>query len=231
LKAYLYREDCAPVLKTALPILDAIWSKQDGRPSSLPVAHSGSAELPDDIKKSLALANGRLKALNLAPLSADGAWTSSTWINGVHFTTRRKHKRDSAVFFRSLIDQSLIPGHIEFIRTSTQGQDWLVLRKLKSLPQRRQDDPFWDYPEFGAELRPTETSDELEVVPISQPIYHSISQPWAKGVIVVKCLNRVSSFPTAVLPLNDNEGILRSTSTTRGAYFHSTASLLGYSVH
>ena len=208
LKAYLYREDCVPVLKVALPVLDALWTKQDGRPSISQTARPGSAEISDDIKKALASANVRLNSLNTPPLFADGAWTPSIWINGIQITTRRKNKSNSAVFFHSLFDQSLVPGHVEFIRTGTQGQDWLVCRRFKSLPVR-QDDPFRDYPEFGAELRSTETSDEFEIIPATQPVFHSISQPWAKGVVVIKCLNRVSPFLSVVTQLlSQNEGFL-----------------------
>ena len=194
LKAYLYREDCVPVLKVTLPVLDAVWTKQDGGPSTSQTARPGSAEVPDDIKQALVSANVRLNSLNIPPLFADGVWAPSIWINGAQITTRRKNKSNSAVFFHSLLDQSLVPGHVEFIRTGSQGQDWLVLRRFKSLLKHRLDDPFRDYPEFGAELRSTETSDELEIIPTTQSVFHSISQPWAKGVMVMKCLNRVSPF-------------------------------------
>lgn len=195
LKAYLHREDCAPVLKMSLPILNPVLQKQEFQNAShdstcLPPVDKKDM-LSSETRAALTRANEQLSRLQRSLLAEESRRVESLVINGLHFTTRSHLVRNSAVLFRPLNSQALVPGYIDSIRVCKSGEHWVSVRRLLGLSPPLPTNPFNLYPEFGAELWSDKLSPSIEVIPVSQPMYHCASQPWSKGVLVVKCLNRV----------------------------------------
>ena len=196
LKAYLHREDCAPVLKMSLSILDPVLQKQEFQNER----YDSTWVSPVDKKDALSSethaafmhANQQLHKLQQPLLLEESRRVEGLVINGLRFTSRSHLARDSAVLFQPLDSQALVPGYVDSIRVCKSGEHWVTVRRLLPLSTPLPTNPFNEYPEFGAEFSSDKLSSSVEVIPISQPIYHCASQPWSKGVLVVKCLNRVS---------------------------------------
>ena len=146
--------------------------------------------LSSEAHTALTLANQHLRKLQRDLLAEESQTVEKLVINGFQFTSHCQLVHDSTVFFQPLDSHILVPGFIDSIRVCEEGEDWLVVRRLLPVPTSLViANPFNGYPEFGAEIWSDKPSLSIEVVPVSQPVYHSISQPWSKGALVVKCLN------------------------------------------
>lgn len=184
----------------SLPILDPVLQKkeiQNENHGGIHISHVNRKQdiLSSDAQAALTIANRHFHKLQRPLLAEESRSVESLMINDFRFTTFRQLVHDSAVFFQPLDSQTLVPGYVDSIRVCEKGEDWLIVRRLLPLSKSLATaNPFHEYPEFGAELWSDKPSSSIEVVPVSQMVYHRISQPWSKGALVVKCLNRVSYF-------------------------------------
>jgi hypothetical protein len=116
----------------------------------------------------------------------------------ISFTTRAESNRDCNVFFRSVVDDIVAPGVIQYIVSvpsrSKMGEMILffVIEWFAPLPDDVSSGVFSHHMAFGASLWSSKMSPVLEAVPTDHIICHAIFRPWVKGAILFKALNRVS---------------------------------------
>ena len=138
LKAYLYREDCAPILKIGLSILDPVLQKQEIQNGSHEgnVSHANGKQslLSSEAHTALTLANQHLCKLQWDLLAEESRTVEKLVINGFRFMSYRQLVCDSAIFFQPLNSHILVPGFIDLIRVCEEGEDWLVVWQLLPVP-------------------------------------------------------------------------------------------------
>jgi hypothetical protein len=121
-------------------------------------------------------------------------------IRGRTYVNHRASRKDCNIFFQPKGSHQLIPGIIEEIFAvpipCTQGyytyDFYLAIKRLLPLERPPLGDPLSQFPDFGAALWSDKLANHLEVIDTKQHIHHSIRQPWADGIVVVKPLDRVS---------------------------------------
>jgi hypothetical protein len=114
-------------------------------------------------------------------------------IGGKLFATKNRSRRNAEVFFKPLDCEDLLPGVIAGITSIEDGdQEVFVLsiQPRKPAPACIKN-PFARYPDFGAQLWSTEFEEEIMCIPATQPICHSESRMWVKGVVVLKAITSV----------------------------------------
>ena len=201
LRALLQSESCPTALKTAVPILERQW-KQNRRTGTIgEVNNLGNREIQK-------VENGRqillpreqyqpifqtaFKSASKAfPETSKGTFLTAQShkhisIGGKVFATKRQLLRNAEVFFQHGEDGSLIPGVIDRIFSiGDDGEDVFVLCIQPRNPVGRIDNPFSRFPDFGAEFWSTELGSVMHI-PATQPLYHSQSRLWAKGIMILK---------------------------------------------
>jgi len=123
-------------------------------------------------------------------------------VGKVTFTTRMESKRDCNIIFRSTVDNTIAPGVIQYIisvpspsRADNEKSDFfVVVEQYAQLPDNVGSNPFSSHEAFGASLWSSKMSPVLNAIPMDHIICHSISRQWAKEVILIKALDRVSSL-------------------------------------
>ncbi len=225
IKGLLQRFDCPPVLRTCAPLLDRFCD--NGLHNNLVMGNSQVDSstlciLRDDIdwKKSKPLDQEICRALNfldfdLRDLIPGWALPKAVFyhqrclIHGLHFMTLKTSRRNSLIFYQPFECSKLIPGVIRQIfsvchvdsKDSHHGNEYFFLVIHRFLPAVGVQDPFQDYPDFGAGLWSTDYSDAPEVVLVGGRLYHAVMKPWCKGINVMKALDRVSTFSIVILPV------------------------------
>ena len=121
---------------------------------------------------------------------------SKYYIDDVSFSTRIASKDNCNVIFRSPGNES-VPGIIQFIISITKqaASDmsvFFIIEWHAPLPSNTIFNPFSRHMAFGANLWSSKMEQELEVVPLSKVVCHSVSRPWVNGILLIKELNRVS---------------------------------------
>lgn len=86
------------------------------------------------------------------------------------------------------------PGIIRFIVAAEQSvQNVLfIVERYAPLPSNSVWSPFASHADFGANLWSEEMEDIWEVVPARNLKCHTTVSQWAKGILLIKALNRVS---------------------------------------
>jgi hypothetical protein len=207
LRALLQSESCPTALKVAVPILERQWNQNRRTGTIGEVNNLGNYE----IRK---VGNGRQIFLlreeyqavfQTAFKSRSKAWpeTSDAYLNGQShkhisiagriFATKRQLPRNAKVFFQSSEGGRPIPGVIDSIFSiGADSEDVFVLCIHPRKPVLKEvHNPFSRFPDFGAELWSTELGSIMHI-PATQPLYHSQSRLWAKGIMVLK--------PVSVIP-------------------------------
>jgi hypothetical protein len=137
------------------------------------------------------------QALFNHPLPPTPICHSKHFIGKISFTTRTESNRDCNVFFRSVVDDIVNPGIIQYIVSvpspSKMGEMVLffVIERFAPLPDDVPSGVFSSHMAFGASLWSSKMSPVLEAVPTDHVICHAIFRPSVKGTILFKALNRV----------------------------------------
>ena len=118
-------------------------------------------------------------------------------IRGHEFTTYRTSEKHGVIFFQDMpSSNSLVPGIIRtifLVRQDSEEHIFLAVYRYAT-PPMSQLNPFTRYPDFGAGLWSSETCKEVTIVPGNRAIYHAIYRGWDHKILVMKPLNRVSSY-------------------------------------
>jgi hypothetical protein len=202
LRALLQSESCPTSLKAAVPILERQWNQNRQTGTIGEVNNLGNHEirkvengrqvlLPREQYQAVFQTSfkSRSKAL---PETSDGVFLNAQShkhisIAGRIFATKRQLPRNAEVFFQSSEGGSPIPGVIDrifSIHADSEDVFVLCIHPRKPLPKRVHN-PFSRFPDFGAELWSTELGSVINI-PATQPLYHSQSRLWAKGIMVLK---------------------------------------------
>ena len=201
LKVNLYRDDCPEALKLMRPILESNLPWAERSDSSLRPPGK-QKELPEELVAAVQDAN--IYLAKERQLSSQGMSVRALTICGRTFSIYRPSDRNSngLIFFKPLkvswsgkeTSGGYLPAHIDRIVRCPDGRYWLALKRLLPPIDPPRDNPFIDYPDFGAEIWSNKFNNELEVVPADNNIYHAIHQPWDAGHWVIKKLDRVSTL-------------------------------------
>lgn len=116
-------------------------------------------------------------------------------IAGRVFATKSQLSRNAEVFFQPSEGGSLIPGVIDSIFSiDADGEDVFVLCIHPRKPVIRGiNNPFSRFPDFGAEFWSTELGSAM-YIPVTQPLYHSQSRLWAKGIMILKPVSLICDY-------------------------------------
>ena len=208
LKALLQGDRCPSALKMAVPLLEKKWD-QDRRTGTIGELNNlGNSETRkvDNGKKVLIPRKTYDNTFRIAfeeasrifPRAQDIDFRSAQkhermTIGGRLFATKNRFRRNAEVFFKPLDSEDLLPGVIAGI-TSIEGGDQEIF--VLSIQPRKPApagiiNPFARYPDFGAQLWSTEFEEEIICIPATQPICHSESRTWVRGVVVLKAITSV----------------------------------------
>ena len=133
------------------------------------------------------------------------------FIGGRHFATKSQLLRNAEVFFQPSEDENLVPGVIGGIFSiGGDGKDVFVLCVQPRKPVGRIDNPFSRFPDFGAEFWSTELGSMVQI-PATQPLYHSQSRLWAKGIMILKPVSLIHDYQFSHL-LNINRSSMTDNS-------------------
>ena len=113
-------------------------------------------------------------------------------IGKVTFTTYVSSKRNCNIAFIS--NNISRVGIIRFIAVAEQSpQDiFFIVERYAPLPSDSVWNPFASYVHYGANLWSEKLEDNWEVVPMRNLKCHTVSSQWAKGILLIKALDRVS---------------------------------------
>ena len=124
-------------------------------------------------------------------------------VGGFEFTSYTESRSLGSIFFTPDDSQFLTPGRIQDIfAVQVLGQDGVgrevvlcAIKRQKGHPQTITCTPsvLGIFEEFGAHIWPSEFSDQLDIIPFTHTLYHSIGRPWSEGMLVLKPMNRVSN--------------------------------------
>lgn len=122
---------------------------------------------------------------------------------GLEFTTYTESQSLGSIFFKPDDTQVMTPGRIQDIfAVETLGHDGLTQEDILCAIKRYSGEPL-PIPcipgmtdiiaEFGAHIWHDDLSDQLDIIPITAALYHSIGRPWSDGLVVLKMMKRVSN--------------------------------------
>lgn len=202
LRALLQSESCPTVLKTAVPILERQWNQNRrtgtiGEVNNLEnheiqrVGKGREILLPHELYQTVFQTAFKSASKAFPETSSKGAFFTAQShkrisIGGRIFATRSQLPRNAEVFFQPGEDGRLIPGVINGIFSiGEDGEEVFVLSIQPRNPVGRIENPFSRFPDFGAEFWSTELGSAIQI-PATQPLYHSQSRLWTKGVMILK---------------------------------------------
>lgn len=208
LKALLQGDRCPSALKMAVPLLERKWDqgRRTGTIGELNNLGNSETRKVDNGKRVLIPRKIYDNAFHIAfeeasrtlPRAQDVDFRSAqkherVTIGGRLFATKNRFRRNAEVFFKPLDCEDLLPGVIAGITSIEDGdQEVFVLSIQPRKPAPACiENPFARYPDFGAQLWSTEFDEEIVCIPATQPICHSESRMWVKGVVVLKAITSV----------------------------------------
>lgn len=117
---------------------------------------------------------------------------------GVSFTIRMESKRDSTIFYRPQLNETLYPAVIQYIVSVSVDRTappilLCIVERFASLQDKLAMDPFTSQLAFGASIWSNKMLPELTVIAFDQVISHAVGRPWVNGTLVLKPLDRVSN--------------------------------------
>jgi hypothetical protein len=210
LKALLQGDRCPSALKMAIPLLERKWNQGQrtgtiGELNSL--GNSGETRKVDNGKQVLLLRKVYDDAFRIAfekisrklPGAQDDNFRSAkkhqqVAIGGKIFETKNRSRCNAEVFFKPLDCEELLPGVIAGIVSIENDNEEvfiLTIQPRKPAPACVVN-PFARYPDFGAQLWSTDFEEDIVCIPATQPICHSESRTWVKGIVVLKAISSVS---------------------------------------
>lgn len=171
-----------------------------------PVTNIHRCNLPDSAQKNLSAKILSVLEANYHQLSTQiNGWSKHEkavfhnrhTIRDIEYATRTTSIRDSAIFFNLVDGNNLVPGFIQDIfsvpiqrgNEDIIAQYFFVIRRYLPLTPPF-DNPFLLHADFGAELWSDKVAEDVEVVPTSRPICHSIGRKWDTGILVLKPLDK-----------------------------------------
>lgn len=122
-------------------------------------------------------------------------------VGGFEFTSYTESRSLGSIFFTPDDGEIQIPGRIQDIfcvKTEDNGverEDFIyVIKRHCGHPQQIPCIPSMlpVYADFGAHLWSSALSEQLDIIPATRALCHSIIRPWSDGTVVIKLLNRVS---------------------------------------
>jgi hypothetical protein len=201
LKVFMKRPGCPDVLKDLAPAFEDCFPP--GKRGTLmadihtfggrtgPLAKAGKCvQLEKDIYNAFIHTVGsRSSEVNLSTVHVYPRW----YIEGLQFATRDATQRDSIVFYKRMRSDTLIPGVIRLIFSSSSlpGETFLAIHRYLPLSGNNTHDPFLMYVDFGASIWSNELDDEVDVVPTTQKIYHTCQREWCPNTVVMRPTNKV----------------------------------------
>jgi hypothetical protein len=209
LKALLQGDRCPSALKMAVPLLEKKWD-QDRRTGTIGELNNlGNSEtrkvdngkrvlIPRTIydntfRIAFEEASKALPAQDVDPRFRFAQKHERVTIGGRLYATKNRFRRNAEVFFKPLDCEDLLPGVITGINSIEDGDQEIFVLSIQ--PRKPAPaciiNPFARYPDFGAQLWSTEFEDEVMHIPATQPIYHSESRSWVRGVVVLKAITSV----------------------------------------
>ncbi|KZP26233.1 hypothetical protein FIBSPDRAFT_949702 [Athelia psychrophila] len=103
-------------------------------------------------------------------------------VGAFEFASYTESRSLGSIFFKPDDSQILTPGRIqEIFAVETQGHDGVGREDILMLGV---------FEEFGAHIWPSDLSDQLDIVPFTGALYHSIGRSWSEGMVVLKPMNR-----------------------------------------
>lgn len=124
-------------------------------------------------------------------------------VGAFEFASYTESRSLGSIFFKPDDSQILTPGKIqEIFAVETLGHDGVgredilcVIKRHTGQPQSITCTPsmLGVFEEFGAHIWPSDLSDQLDIVPFTGALYHSIGRSWSEGMVVLKPMNRVST--------------------------------------
>ena len=201
LRALLQSESCPTVLNAAVPILEQQWN-QDWQTRMIgEINHLRNHEiwklrngwqilLP--CKQYEAIFQTAFKnALKALPETTKGMFLkaqSHKHIStvGKVFATKNQLPQNAQVFFQPSEGESLIPEVIDGIFSiGDDDKEVFVLCIQPRKPVGGINNPFSCFPDFGTKFWLTELGSIIGI-PAMQPLYHSQSHLWTKGIMILK---------------------------------------------
>ena len=208
LKALLQGDRCPSALKMAVPLLERKWDqgRRTGTIGELNNLGNSETRKVDNGKQVLiprkiyddAFRIAFEEASRTLPSAQDADFRSAhkherVTIGGRLFATKNRFRCNAEVFFQPPDCEELHPGVIAGITSIENGDQEVFVLSIQ--PRKPAPaciiNPFARYPDFGAQLWSTEFEDEIVCIPATQPICHSESRTWVKGVVVLKAITLV----------------------------------------
>jgi hypothetical protein len=208
LKALLQSDSCPTVLKATVPILERQWNQNRRTGTIGEVNNLGNHEIqkvgngrqvliPQAVYRTVFQTAFEARS-KLLPETSDSIFFNAqshkhVSIAGRIFATERQLPRNAEVFFQPSKGGNLIPGVIDGIFSmGADGEDAFILCIYPRKPVLTEN-PFSRFPDFGAEFWSTEL-DTIMHIPATQPLYHSQSRLWAKGIMILKPVSLIRDY-------------------------------------
>ena len=110
---------------------------------------------------------------------------------GKVFATKNQLPQNAQVFFQPSEGESLIPEVIDGIFSiGDDDKEVFVLCIQPRKPVGEINNPFSCFPDFGTEFWLTKVGSIIQIS-VMQPLYHSQSHLWAKGIMVLKSVSLI----------------------------------------
>jgi len=209
LKALLQGDRCPSALKMAVPLLERKWDqgrrtgtvgelKNLGKSETRKVGNGKRVLIPRKIYDN-AFRTAFEEASRTLPRAQDVVFRTAqkherVAIGGRLFATKDRSRSNAEIFFKPLDCEDLLPGVIAGIFSIEDGDEEVFVLNIQPRKPAPASiiNPFARYPDFGAQLWSTEFEDDIMYIPATQPICHSESRTWVKGVVVLKAVTSVS---------------------------------------